>query len=642
MFDSYFDLDSLISLLKKSGFWSGFDEKAVGGLNGLLNLLFGVGKLIVQAGNTLIDKVYSVDVLNKYIDSAFSSGKNVWDTVFSTFGVVFLTLLFIYGIRDFMKYGLHKIYMRLLTFSVLAILATGFFSQGSQILKEVNTISSNAQSTLVTKMSPNYNNGGEKIAKDLGLKQPADATKKVENMLYYKFVMEPFALMNFGKTDISANQYKDYSAKKGKFDDKKDNEIKSKVNKESKKNAYLTGKKLGDKSAVLLNSAIDYVIVAGIVLLISVLNFLTQIFILSMVLIAPIWLVLAMLPDNEHVLANGMKLLFGAFGVKIALGVGFGFTFMILGWIDSAFALSSVIEVMASLIVKVILALLVVKNFKSFRRLLMHGELDDGFKKGIQETSWRDHLLGFRQPELSMSTPNGSPGGELESAFEEHANTSDLYGENVQLNSALDGSETTNFGESMMKKAGYVNERGFLKSAKDKASDAFHKYYDNSFADKAIHETNGFFQDPSEYMREKADPYVQAFQEGQFDAVERGGIQSDVHTRDYAHEGQEHDDIRYATEEDKNEEKVVVIPRNDETYVYKFYSELAGLRGESFTSYQEDIDRNYERKGFYNLAYEGQFNVDDAENAYYEPPVEPVSTDHVPQDLEEDTGGEKS
>ncbi|MGG5370955.1 CD3337/EF1877 family mobilome membrane protein [Enterococcus sp. AZ196] len=641
MFDNYFELDSLLSLLKKAGFWSGFDEKAVGGLNGLLNLLFGIGKLIVQAGNTLIDKVYSVDVLNKYIDSAFSSGKNVWDTVFSTFGVVFLTLLFVYGIRDFMKVGLHKMYLRLLTFSVLAILAIGFFSQGSQILKEVNTISSNAQNTLVTKMSPNYSSGGEKIAKDLGLKQPSEPTKKVENMMYYKFVMEPFALMNFGKTSISASQYKDYSAGKGKFNDKRDDEIKNKVNAEAKKNAYLTGKKLGDKYAVLLNTGIDYLIVAGIVLLISVLNFLTQIFILAMVLIAPIWLVLALLPDNEHVLANGMKLLFGAFGVKIALGVGFGFTFMILGWIDSAFALSSVIEVMASLIVKVILTLLVVKNFASFRRLLMHGELDNGLKRGIQETAWQNFLPNFNSSIPSLSTAEFSPDGEFDSAFKTVSPTNDLYGENVQLTSALEGSETPNFGENLLKKAGYMNERGLVKSAKDKASDAFHHYYDDSLAENAITETGQLIGNPVDYMKGKAAPYMDAFQEGQFNALEREVVASDFHTRDYAHERQDTEEIRYALEEEKNEKKITVSPRNDDAYIQRFYTELAQLRGESFMTYQDELTRKYENNWPVQRGNRNDQLTSENENGSSEPKLDPVSTDQVPQELEEATGGDE-
>ncbi|VTQ74005.1 hypothetical protein [Enterococcus hirae] len=57
-------------------------------------------------------------------------------------------------------------------------------------------------------------------------------------------------------------------------------------------------------------------IVAGVILLISVMNFLAQIFILALVLISPIWVALALLPDNEHVLMNGMKLILGSFGLK--------------------------------------------------------------------------------------------------------------------------------------------------------------------------------------------------------------------------------------------------------------------------------------------------------------------------------------
>lgn len=637
MFTDYFDLDSLISLLKKTGFWSGFDEKAVGGLNGLLNLLFGVGKLIVQSGNTLIDNVYSVDVLNKYLDSAFSSGKTVWDTVFSTFGVVFLTLLFVYGIRDFLRVGLHKIYLRLVTFSLLAILAMGFFSRGSELLKEVNHISSQAQSALVTKMAPNYNSGGEKIAKELGLKQPTDSTKKVENMLYYKFVMEPFALMNFGKTTISGAQYKDYTAKKGTYDEK-DKAIEQRVSAESKKNAYLTGKKLGDKSAVLLNTGIDYLIVAGIVLMISVLNFLTQIFILSMVLIAPIWLALALLPDNEQVLANGMKLLFGAFGVKIALGVGFGFTFMILGWIDSAFTVSNVIDVMASLIVKVILAVLVVKNFHSFRRLLLHGELDGSLRNGLHELqgqSFKERFVppSFESASQSMLSEKDASDTGFHSVLEASSRPNELYGENIQLSSALEDTRSKPIGESMVKGAGYLNERGLVNSAKDKALDAFHKYYDGGFLENAVTETEELIRNPKDYMKGKAEPYVQAFQEGQFIAVEKERFQPEVHTRDYAHETQEQEAYRYAMDEEKQEEKIIISERNDEAYVQQFYSELAQLRREPLGSYQEELIQAAWQSKEVSL-------TDTTGWDFLEPAIDSVSREDITSELEESIGGE--
>lgn len=101
MLSDYFDIDSILSLLKKADLLSGLDEKMVGGLNGLLNILFSMGKSIVEASNFLVEKIYNVDILNKSIDSAFNSGNAVWDNLFKTFGTFFVMMVFIYGIKDF-------------------------------------------------------------------------------------------------------------------------------------------------------------------------------------------------------------------------------------------------------------------------------------------------------------------------------------------------------------------------------------------------------------------------------------------------------------------------------------------------------------------------------------------------------------
>ncbi|RTK32690.1 hypothetical protein DRJ90_14225, partial [Enterococcus faecalis] len=73
MLTDYFDIDSILSLIKQVSWIGGFDEKMVGGFNGILNVLFSIGKSIVEASMVLVDKIYSVDILNKSIDSAFSS-----------------------------------------------------------------------------------------------------------------------------------------------------------------------------------------------------------------------------------------------------------------------------------------------------------------------------------------------------------------------------------------------------------------------------------------------------------------------------------------------------------------------------------------------------------------------------------------
>ncbi|MGC3435247.1 CD3337/EF1877 family mobilome membrane protein, partial [Enterococcus faecalis] len=376
MLSDYFDIDSILSLVKKADLLSGLDEKMVGGLNGLLNILFSMGKSIVEASNFLVEKIYNVDILNKSIDSAFNSGNAVWDNLFKTFGTFFVMMVFIYGIKDFFRHGMERLFVRLLVLASLIVVGTGFYSSGSDFLKKINTVSSNAQTELVSVMAPNVSKPAEQLVSDLGLTEPDTVTGQVQNMMYYRFVLAPSLLMNFGKTDVSTNTINEYTAKRGEYTKEIEKEIERKVGEASEKNSYLTGKKLGQKWAILINSGIDFVIVAGVILVISVANYLTQLFILMMVLLSPIFLARALLPDNEQVLFNAGKLILGAFAVKVVLGIGFGFVFMVLGWLDSAFGTTTFLGVIASLFVKIILVVLIKKNWRWFVSVLNRQRVD--------------------------------------------------------------------------------------------------------------------------------------------------------------------------------------------------------------------------------------------------------------------------
>ncbi|EON3039086.1 hypothetical protein ACNG34_002669 [Enterococcus faecium] len=576
MFEDYFDIDSILSYLKQAPFLSGLDEKAIGALNGLLNLLFGVGKSIVLSGNYVIKHVYSLDILNDSLDKVFSSGQAVWDSLFKTLGVVFLTILFAYGLRDMIRFGVNKIFIRLLIFGTLFIVATGFYSNGASWLKDMNTISSKAQNDLVAVLAPDVSKASDKLASELGLTPPTETTDKVENMLYYKFILEPFALFNYGKTDISKAEYTDLTAKKGKYDDDKVNDIDDAVDKKSDKNAYLTGKKLGDKYLILVNSGIDYVIVGGVVLLIAVMNFLVQIFILALVLISPIWAGLALLPDNEHVLINGMKLILGAFGLKIGLGIGFGFIFMILNFIDSAFGLTSIVAIVASLIIKVVLAILVVKNFSWFKHAVTKAEVN-----GVPDMK----VKGSRQEREAEKTrkevnPDYRFDGEhnYQTGFSNAGGYNQEYADNIQLQSALDETspETSSRGENIMRGFGYVTSRGFGNAVLDKVGDKAKDMYEDSTLQNVVDTSKEFMHSPSDYVKDRISPYTSAYSEGQLEGLNKK-YSIDSTDQEVRMDGSDE-------EKEQKQEKVKSYDPNE------FEHELASLRGEDIS--QVDIPVN--------------------------------------------------
>ncbi|NSU16165.1 hypothetical protein HRG47_12760 [Enterococcus faecalis] len=513
MLTDYFDIDSILSLVKKAPLLSGLDEKMVGGFNGILNILFSIGKSIVEASMVLVDKIYSVDILNKSIDSAFSSSNAVWDNLFKTFGTFFVMMVFIYGIKDFFRYGMERLFIRLLILGSLIVVGTGFYSNGANFLKKVNTVSTNAQTELVGIMAPNVSKPAEQLVEDLGLTPPDTVTGEVQNMMYYRFVLEPFLLMNFGKTDVSTKDIQTFTAKRGEYSDK-EKEIKKIVEDKADKNSYLTGNKLGQKWAVLLNSGIDFVIVAGVILFIAVMNFLLQIFILMLILLSPVFLARSLLPDNEHVLMNAGKLIFGSFAGKVLLGLGFGFIFMVLGWLDSAFGATTFLTVIASLFVKIILAVLIYKNWCWFVSVIQHQKVD--------KVPLKQKFPHFRKdvtPKEEGTSPQSSrpPKEVLEPIGYSDNNGQSDYMDNIILGSTMDEVQPTRT-EKLAQKAGYFSERGLGGSLKDGMS----QLYQDSKLANGVDKVKGL--NPKDRFNSMANAYC----EGQFEAFDKHDFVNDL------------------------------------------------------------------------------------------------------------------
>ncbi|KAJ76408.1 CD3337/EF1877 family mobilome membrane protein [Enterococcus faecalis] len=512
MLTDYFDIDSILSLVKKAPLLSGLDEKMVGGFNGILNILFSIGKSIVEASMVLVDKIYSVDILNKSIDSAFSSSNAVWDNLFKTFGTFFVMMVFIYGIKDFFRHGMERLFIRLLILGSLIVVGTGFYSNGANFLKKVNTVSTNAQTELVGIMAPNVSKPAEQLVEDLKLTPPDTVTGEVQNMMYYRFVLEPFLLMNFGKTDVSTKDIQTFTAKRGEYSDK-EKEIKKIVEDKADKNSYLTGNKLGQKWAVLLNSGIDFVIVAGVILLIAVMNFLLQIFILMLILLSPVFLARSLLPDNEQVLMNAGKLIFGSFAGKVLLGLGFGFVFMTLGWLDSAFGATTFLTVIASLFVKIILAVLIYKNWRWFVSVIQHQKVDKVPLKQKFPHFRKDVTLKEEGTSPQSSRP---PKEVLEPIGYSDTNGQSDYMDNIILGSTMDEVQPTRM-EKLAQKAGYFSERGLGGSLKDGMSQL---YQDSKLA-------NGVDKVKGLNPKDRFNSMANAYREGQFEAFDKHGFVND-------------------------------------------------------------------------------------------------------------------
>lgn len=256
----------------------------------------------------------------------------------------------------------------------------------------MNTLSQNVQGQLVDltsgSLTKNTGNISEKL---LGSNQQLDGTSNIRNLIFDEFVIKPYALLNFGKTDVSKEQFESYLVKSGEtFDQKKTDEIADKIKKDSEKNSYLTSDRMTEKVAVLLNTFIMLIVIGTAVLIIGVANILIQLLIYSILFLFPSLLFLALIPNMHHLLKNGFMLLGTLFASKIGIGFGFGLLFSILNLLDTFFVVTNIVTMIVGLFVKVLLGLFIWKNKGQIVRSLTKGKAklkDFSFnpKQAIQE-----------------------------------------------------------------------------------------------------------------------------------------------------------------------------------------------------------------------------------------------------------------
>ena len=364
MLKNIFELDSVGSLMDPESKWYSFsvDDKLMDGLHTLLNFFFQMLKLCVAGVDFSIRTFFKMDILGSRLSTVFESGSKIFDSVYSTFGIVFLTIVLILIVRDFFTKGLQKVLLRLGLFIMIVLVSAIFFNSGSKLVSDINIISNDAQTKLMKVASPVNSKYTDELLDKFGLEKK-EGIEGVRNMMYATFVYQPYALMNFGTTDISKAKYTDYLIKKNGDVEERQDEIGDKVTDSSKKNSYLTVRKLADKYVVLLNASINFTIVGLAVFCLALGNLLIQLMIYMLIFLFGIILMIALLPDKENVLFNGLKGLLTLFGMKVLLGLGFGLLFTVINLIDGLFTELTIVSVLVSLVIKILVFIFVWKKW---------------------------------------------------------------------------------------------------------------------------------------------------------------------------------------------------------------------------------------------------------------------------------------
>lgn len=372
-----FDIDSFQSFFEKGG-WFSINENLQSVLNALLNIAFGLIKYFVLALDYVIDKLFSLNLLEGVLPDLFSTTGAIYNKLFSVVGILLFTFVIVISVKDFFEKGISKALIRFGIFTLIYVGSMTFFADGANKVQEVNTLSQNVQGQLVDLTSGSLTKNTGNISENLlGSNQQLDGTSNIRNLIFDEFVIKPYALLNFGKTDVSKEQFESYLVKSGEtFDQKKTDEIADKIKKDSEKNSYLTSDRMTEKVAVLLNTFIMLIVIGTAVLIIGVANILIQLLIYGILFLFPSLLFLALIPNMHHLLKNGFMLLGTLFASKIGIGFGFGLLFSILNLLDTFFVVTNIVTMIVGLFVKVLLGLFIWKNKGQIVRSLTKGKAE--------------------------------------------------------------------------------------------------------------------------------------------------------------------------------------------------------------------------------------------------------------------------
>lgn len=434
-----YHMDSYQSFFEKGG-WFNIGENLQSVLNALINLFFGLIKYLVLALDYVIDKLFSLNLLEGVLPSLFSTASSIYLKLFTTLGILLFTFVIVMIVRDFFERGMTKALIRLGIFLLIYFGSLAFFQEGATKVQQVNTISQNVQGQLVDLSSGTIDtihmSNSDRL---LGNTNQLDGTTKIRNLIFDEFILKPYALLNFGKTDINVEQYDAYLVKSDEaFDKDKSKEIEKMIKEDSDDNSYLTSDRMTEKVIVLINTLIMLFVIGLAVLLIGLANILVQLLIYALIFVFPSLLFLALIPNMHHLLKNGFMLLGTLFASKVALGFGFGLLFSIINLIDSFFVVTNIVTMLVGLFIKVLLGVFIWKNKGQIVRTLTKGQAE---LKDFRNHSGKNKPNRKQRKEEKENRENGF----VEQAYKTDTAENDYLRSEIELEQAYKNSDIQDY-----------------------------------------------------------------------------------------------------------------------------------------------------------------------------------------------------
>lgn len=260
-----------------------------------LQMMFGATS-VNNGINTLIDKISNL------------SGQ-LWDNLFGKFGIILfvisiLSAFYVFAFKN-ERDGLKRMFLTI----VIVGFSTVWFKNSSYMLQTFNSISTTAQSSLMS------------LDNSQAVKK-ADATSIVRKSFFEKSIERPYYLMNYGKTDITNVQKSNespYEFLSSNYDKDSDS-ISEKVS--ASNNKYLKENYMYYKILIALMSPLVSISYGIPLFAIGFLNLCVQIFALVLSLILPIMALLSLIPKYSGSLFKGLMDVILLFFSKACLVLG--------------------------------------------------------------------------------------------------------------------------------------------------------------------------------------------------------------------------------------------------------------------------------------------------------------------------------
>lgn len=186
-------LDSFNPYMQKPG----LTELVFNAMNGLSGFFWEINRFIYKIFDYALKLMFGAstvnNAINDLIDHVTDLTGNLWDSIFGKFGIILFVLAVVAGFYHFAfkneKDGIKRV--------LLSLIIVGFsmvwFKNSSFMLKTFNSISTTAQSQLMT-------------LDDSTKVKNASATDVVRKVYFEEAIERPYYLMNYGKTTAEAVQ----------------------------------------------------------------------------------------------------------------------------------------------------------------------------------------------------------------------------------------------------------------------------------------------------------------------------------------------------------------------------------------------------------------------------------------------------